>query len=102
MFLSIFMSLLLARRFRGKTYVFLMMAALFLVSMFSTGFPSIKSLEAEPREGYWQVNLFAIPLSFPFYVYISKISEFIRFSDIFPPLYLQVQTQTQINVTHEI
>jgi len=82
MLLSMFISFLLAGRFRGKTYVLLMAVALFLVSMFSTGFPTLKDLEAQPKEGYWQVNLFAIPLSFPFYAHISEVKGGI----IAPPL----------------
>lgn len=39
MLLSMFMSFLLAKRFRGKLYVFLMAIVLALTSFFSTGFP---------------------------------------------------------------
>jgi len=73
MLLSMFTSFLLARRFKGKVYVLLVTVILILVSLFSAGFPSLKDLEAQPKEGYWQVNLFAIPLSFPFYVHISEV-----------------------------
>ena len=74
MLLSMFISLLLARKFKGKVFVLLITAVLILISVSSAGFPSIKDLEAEPNEGYWQVNLFAIPLSFPFHAHFSEVN----------------------------
>jgi len=71
MLLSMFISFLLARRFKGKVYVLLMTVVLIPMSLLSIGFPSVWGTM---RDGptVWQVNLPAIPLSFPFHTSISK------------------------------
>ncbi len=84
MFPLVFISFVLSRRFAGKTYVLSMIVTLFFVSLFSAGFPSVKDLEVQPKEGYWQVNLFAIPLSFPFYACISEFEGWY----VAPPLFI--------------
>jgi len=70
MLLSMFTSFLLARRFKGKVYFLLMTVVLILMSVLSIGFPSVWGTM---RDGttVWQVNLPAIPLSFPFHTSIS-------------------------------
>jgi len=77
MLLSMFITFLSARKFKGKVFVLLTTAVLILISVSSAGFPSIKVLEAEPNEGYWQVNLLAIPLSFPFHAHFSEVGGFV-------------------------
>ena len=81
MLLLMFVSFLLARRFKGKVFVLLMTAVLILISVSSTGFPSVWG----PWRGhtFWQVNSPAIPLSFPFYISIPKVS----YGLIEPPFY---------------
>ena len=71
MLLSMFISLLLARRFKGKVFVLLMTAVLILVSVSSIGFPSV--WRSYYGVTFWQVNSPAIPLSFPFYVSIPEV-----------------------------
>ena len=97
MLLSMFISFLLARKFKGKIYVLLMTVFLIFVSLFSIGFPSVwGTLEGEwfPREGVtiWQLNLPAIPFSFPFCVSISEEYHIIHYLKAIydyasPPLY---------------
>jgi len=70
MLLSMFVSLLLARKFKGKIFVPLMTAVLILVSASSIGFPSVWG--SYGRDTFWQVNLRTIPLSYPFYVNIPN------------------------------
>ena len=71
MLLSMFISFLLARRFKGKVYFLLMTVVLILMSLLSIGFPSVWGTM---RDGttVWQVNLPAIPLSFPFHTSTSE------------------------------
>ncbi len=59
MLLSMFISFLLARRFRSMLYEFLTITALVLISYFSFGFPTGRDY---PTPSYYP-----IPLSFPFY-----------------------------------
>jgi hypothetical protein len=78
MLLSMFISFLLARRFRGKVYVLLMTMVLILVSLFSIGFPIIwRSIDGDI---IWQMNSATIPLSFPFHASISEIP----YADLLP------------------
>jgi len=70
MLLSMFISFLLARRFKGKVYVLLMTIVLILVSLFSIGFPSV--WRSTGGDTIWRLNLPAIPLSFPFHISISR------------------------------
>jgi len=81
MLLSMFMSFLLVRKFRGKVYILLMTVALILISLFSIGVPSVWGtlewhwLAAEyigEETTIWQLNIPAIPLSFPFHISISR------------------------------
>ena len=81
MLLSIFISFLLTRKFKGKVYILLMTAVLILISLFSIGVPSIWGTLEWHRlavEYYgeettiWQLNIPAIPLSFPFHASISE------------------------------
>jgi len=68
MLLSMFMSFLLARKFHGKAYVFLMATGLVLISFFSVGLPHYYSEEIFPNRtesGLLLEN--PVPLSFPFY-----------------------------------
>ena len=68
MLLSLVMSFLLLRRFKGKAYVLFTAIALFLISLFSVGVPYVREYPAsysiptyktiEPRH--------ILPLSFPF------------------------------------
>jgi hypothetical protein len=83
MLLSMFISFLLARKFRGKTYVLLMAYILLLMTIFSMGFPNIGRVQWRARVHgmqttlvitFWKVYLPAIPLSFPFYADISEVS----------------------------
>jgi hypothetical protein len=71
MLLSILISFILARRFKGKIYVLLMTVVLILVSLLSIGFPSVWGTL---RDGttIWQVNLPTTPLAFPFHTSISR------------------------------
>ena len=71
MLLSMFTSFLLARKFKVKIYILLMTVVLILVSLFSIGFPSV--WRSAGGIVIWQVNLPAIPLSFPFYASISEV-----------------------------
>jgi len=78
MLLSMFISFLLARKFRGKTYVLLMVYILLLITMFSMGFPNSVRVRWSHGERtvvttFWKVYLPAIPLSFPFYAEISEV-----------------------------
>jgi len=83
MLLSMFTSFLLARRFKGKVYFLLMTVVLILMSLLSIGFPSVWGTLPEhgrlqvdqtkrDETTVWQVNLPAIPLSFPFHTSISE------------------------------
>ena len=71
MLLSIFISFILAKRFKAKVYVLLMPIVLILMSLLSIGFPSVWGTL---RDGttVWQVNLPTVPLSFPFHTSISR------------------------------
>jgi len=101
MLLSMFISFLLARKFRGKVYVLLMILVPVLISLFSIGFPSVwgtlewYSLAVEHvREGttIWHMNIPAIPLSFPFYASISEEYHFLPFIvDYTPPPLYQIE-----------
>jgi len=71
MLLSVLISFILARRFKGKVYVLLMAVVLILMSLLSIGFPSVWGTMRDETT-VWQVNLPAIPLSFPFHTSISK------------------------------
>jgi len=80
MLLSMFISFLLARKFKGKVYVLSMIVVLILISLFSIGVPSVWGTLEWHRlaveyvgEGttIWQLNIPAIPLSFPFFASIS-------------------------------
>jgi len=71
MLLSMFTSFLLARRFKGKVYVLLVTVVLILMSLLSIGFPSVWGTMRDETT-VWQVNLPAIPLSFPFHTSISE------------------------------
>jgi len=77
-------SFLLARRFKGKVYVFLMTVVLILLSLFSIAFPSVWGTFGEGIT-FWQANLPTIPLSFPFHASISK-QYMILFRILFPEL----------------
>ena len=70
MLLSMLISFLFARKLKGKAYVLLMTVVLILVSLFSIGFPSVWG--STGGNTIWQVNLPAIPLSFPFHISISR------------------------------
>ncbi len=81
MLLSMFMSFLLARRFQGKLYAFLITVTLVVASFFSTGFPtcflcefsSLSDFELRTQNnGMLLKDL--LPLSFPFYasVYLYR------------------------------
>jgi len=76
-----FITFLLARKFKGKVLVMLITAILILISVSSIGFPSVWG----PWRGhtFWQVNLPAIPLSLPFYVSIPEVP----YGLIEPPFY---------------
>jgi hypothetical protein len=63
-----FISLLLARKFKGKVFVLLTTAVLILVSVSSIGFPSVWG--SYFGDTFWQVNSRTIPLSYPFHVNI--------------------------------
>ena len=101
MLLSMFISFLLARRFRGKVYVLLMIVVLILVSLFSIGVPSVWGTLEWHRlaveyvgEGttIWQLNIPAIPLSFPFYASISEEYHILLFIvDYTPPPLYQIE-----------
>jgi len=74
MLLSMFISFLLARKIKGKLYVLLITVVLILVSLFSIGFPRIWDYlgwRYSPEYIFWQLNLPALALSFPFHVYFS-------------------------------
>jgi hypothetical protein len=58
-----FISFLLSRRFRGKTYVSLTTAMVLVISFFSFGLPSMASSGAH----YPTPSYYPLPLSFPFY-----------------------------------
>jgi hypothetical protein len=76
MLLSMFISFLLARKIKGKLYVLLITVVLILVSLFSIGFPSIWDYlgwRYSPEYRFWQLNLPALALSFPFHVYFSQV-----------------------------
>jgi len=81
MLLSMFISLLLARKFKGKVFVLLTTAVLILISVSSIGFPSVWG--SWRGNTYWQVNLPVIPLSLPFHVSIPEVS----YGLIEPPFY---------------
>jgi len=83
MLLSIFTSFILARRFKGKVYVLLMIVFLVIVSLVSIGVPSVEVYaHAHGTTTVWKVNIPAIPLSFPFHAHISEVKGII----IAPPL----------------
>jgi len=76
MLLSMFISLLLARKFRGKTYVLFMAVSLALVTLFSMGLPSYfpyryKPMvwEYDPKSLLYELKS-PLPLLFPFYASI--------------------------------
>jgi hypothetical protein len=86
MLLSMFISLILARKFKGKVFVSLMTAVLILISVSSIGFPSVWG----PWRGYtfWHLNLPAIPLSLPFYISIREVYHYtINLPSPHPPGY---------------
>ncbi len=98
MLFAMFISFLLARRFQGKVYVLSIAVVLVLVSLLSTGFPSVwgtvgpsQLAVAYVGEGttIWQLNIPAVPLSFPFYASISEEYHTILFivGYLSPPLY---------------
>jgi len=60
MLLSMFISLLLARKLRGVTYVLLTTVALLYISLLSFGLPTLGPYNPTP-------DLIPFPLSFPFY-----------------------------------
>jgi len=101
MLLSMFISFLLARKFRGKVYVLLVILVPVLISLSSIGFPSVwgtlewYSLAVEHvEEGttIWHLNIPAIPLSFPFYASISEEYHFLPFIvDYTPPPLYQIE-----------
>jgi len=68
MLISMFVSLLLARKSKGKVFVLLMTAVLILMSVSSIGFPSVWG--SYGCDTFWQVNSRTIPLSYPFHVNI--------------------------------
>jgi hypothetical protein len=91
MLLSMFTSFLLARRFKGKVYVLLMTVVLILMSLLSIGFPSVWGTLSSVNiilDGttVWQVNLPAIPLSFPFHASISEPPPINIAGDWMPPI----------------
>lgn len=73
MLLSMFVSFLLTRKLRGKTYVLAVVVSLFLISFFSVGVPTVINLperEVVPAErGILLDN--PLPLSFPFYASLN-------------------------------
>ena len=76
MLLSMFISFLLARKFKVRIYILLMTVVLILVSLFSIGFPRIWDYlgwSYSPEYIFWQLNLPALALSFPFHVYFSQV-----------------------------
>ena len=80
MLLSMFISFLLARKIKGKLYVLLITVVLILVSLFSIGFPRIWDYlgwRYSPEYIFWQLNLPALALSFPFHVYFSQVLHFV-------------------------
>ncbi len=85
MLLSMFISFLLARRFKGKVYVLLMTVVLILMSLLSIGFPSVWGTMRDETT-VWQVNLPAIPLSFPFHTSISEPPPINIAGDWMPPI----------------
>ena len=83
-----FISFLLARKFRGKVYILSMLVVLVLVSLFSIGFPSVGVKRDWEVYELWRPNLPAIPLSFPFYFCISVFSPLnYRPPPLFPTMY---------------
>jgi hypothetical protein len=72
MLLSMFITFLLTRKFKGKVFVLLVTAVLILISVLSIGFPSV--WRSYYGITFWQMNSPAIPLSFPFYVSIPEVS----------------------------
>ncbi|MFQ5621570.1 MAG: hypothetical protein ACE5FT_07080 [Candidatus Nanoarchaeia archaeon] len=101
MLFSMFISFLLARRFKGKVYVLSIAVVIVFVSLLSIGFPSVwgtlewYSLAVEyVRDGttIWHLNIPAIPLSFPFYASISEEYHFLPFIvDYTPPPLYQIE-----------
>lgn len=98
MLFSMFISFLLARRFKGKVYVLSIAVVLVFVSLLSIGFPSVwgtlewhrLAVEYVGEETtIWQLNIPAVPLSFPFYASISEEYHFLPFIVGYPspPLY---------------
>jgi len=90
MLLSMFISFILARRFKGKVYILLITVVLILVSLFSIGFPSVWDLGGwySPQYRFWQLNLPARALSFPFHVYSSLVRlRFVLPGPPIPPIY---------------
>jgi len=71
MLLSMFLSLLLARKFKGRVLVLLMTAVSIILSVSSIGFPSVWG--SYHGFTFWHLNSPAIPLSFPFYVSIPEV-----------------------------
>jgi len=78
MLLSMFISFLLARKFRGKTYVLLIAVSLALVSLFSMGLPSHfpyryvpSHWEYDPKSLLYELKS-PLPLSFPFCASVQK------------------------------
>ncbi len=85
MLLSMFMSLLLARKFKGKVFVLLMTPVLIIISVSSIGFPSVWS--SYYGIIFWQMNSPAIPLSFPFHVSMRETYRYTSSIHPTPPGY---------------
>jgi len=81
MLLSMLASFLLARKFKGKVYISLMIVVLIIVSVFSIGFPTAWRSSIGSTT-VWKLNLSNTPLSFPFHAYISE--EFYLVPMIYP------------------
>lgn len=101
MLLSMFMSFLLARRFRRKLYVLLITVALVVMSFVSTGFPSCfrcefpSSEHIELRTHNSGVLLkYLLPVSFPFYASVYLYSpNLITFAEIYQLHFLTLTFQ---------
>ena len=72
MLLSIFLSFVLARKFKGRKYAILMVAIIVLVSFFSAfGWITIHQYKEFPLKTTEYYRLHPVPLSFPFYASTS-------------------------------
>ena len=74
MLLSMFLSLLVARRLRGKTFALVAIIISGLIAFFSVGIPSYVTLTEQYSAGLSQSGVLLEsprPLSFPFYAYLS-------------------------------